>query len=93
MSVRFLIPTYLRPFTGGSSRVELPRSPATVGAALESLWALYPGVRDRVVTEQGTLRPHINIFVGDESVRFLEGLSTRLPGDCEVSILPAISGG
>jgi molybdopterin converting factor small subunit len=93
MPARLLIPTYLRPFTGGNSRVELPRSPTTVGAALEALWALYPGVRDRVVTEQGELRPHINVFVGEESVRFLHGLATRLPEECEVSILPAISGG
>ncbi len=93
MPIRFFIATYLQPFTGERSKVELPRSPATVGAALETLWTLYPGVRDRVVTEQGELRPHINVFVGEESVRFLEGLATLLPDDCEVSILPAISGG
>jgi molybdopterin synthase sulfur carrier subunit len=93
MPVRFLIPTYLRPFTGESATVELRPAPETVGDALESLWELHPGVRDRVVTEQGQLRPHINVFVGDESIRFLKGFATPLPSDCEVSILPAVSGG
>jgi molybdopterin converting factor small subunit len=92
MSVRVTIPSPLLPFSGGRGAVELAGA-RTVRDALESLGRLYPGVRDRVLTEQGALRPHVNIFVGDESIRFLEGLATRLPDDCEVAILPALSGG
>jgi molybdopterin converting factor small subunit len=46
-----------------------------------------------VLTEEGRLRPHVNVFVGEESIRFLEGLETPLPDGCEVAILPALSGG
>lgn len=92
MSVRVTIPAPLRPFSEGRASIELSDA-ATVGAALERLGKLYPGVRERVLTEQGRLRPHVNVFVGEESVRFLEGLDTPLPDGCEVSILPALSGG
>ncbi len=51
------------------------------------------GVRDRVVTEQGQVRPHVNVFVGDESIRFTGGLSTPLSDGAEISIVPAVSGG
>ncbi len=93
MPVSFYIPSFLRPFTEGRSKVELPRSPVTVGQALDALWLLHPGVRDRVLTEQGEVRPHINIFVGEESIRFTEGFATQLSEECEISILPAVSGG
>jgi molybdopterin converting factor small subunit len=60
---------------------------------LDALWAVYPGVRDRVLTEQGALRPHVNVFVGPESIRFSGGLATPVTDSAEVSILPAVSGG
>src|SRR5262249_25486117 len=64
-----------------------------VGDALAALWALHPGVRDRVVTEQGEVRPHVNVFVGVESIRFTGGLETPLRDGAEISIVPAVSGG
>lgn len=93
MAVVFHIPGYVREFTGGSRRVTLATSPTTVGEALNALWALHPGVRDRVVTEQGEVRPHVNLFVGTESIRFTGGLATPLAKDAEISIVPAVSGG
>jgi molybdopterin converting factor small subunit len=93
MALAFHIPGYLRAFTGGAGRVDLERSPATVGEALEALWALHPGVRDRVVTERGDVRPHVNVFVGDESIRYTGGLATPVPEGSEISIVPAVSGG
>ena len=93
MAVSFYIPAHLRPFTGGRSRVDLPTTPATAGEALEALWALHPGTRDRVVTERGKLRPHINVFVGAESIRYTGGFATALADGSEVSIVPAVSGG
>ena len=54
---------------------------------------LYPGVRDRVVTEQGQVRPHVNLFVGAESIRFTGGLATPLADGAVMSIVPAVSGG
>ena len=93
MAVTFLIPGYLRAFTGDRNRVTVTSSPATVAEALAALWAVHPGIRDRVVTEQGDVRPHVNVFVGSESIRFTGGLSTPVPDGAEISIVPAVSGG
>ena len=93
MSIVFHIPGYLRAYTGGQGRIELDRGAATVGEALESLCALHPGVHDRVVTEQGAVRQHVNVFVGNESIRFTGGLSTPVQDGVEISIVPAVSGG
>jgi molybdopterin synthase sulfur carrier subunit len=91
--VTFHIPGALRQFTGGLRKIELGGSPGTVGDALGALCALYPGVRDRVLTEQGQVREHINLFVGDEDVRYTGGLMTAVPEESEISIVPAVSGG
>jgi sulfur-carrier protein len=91
--VTFHIPGALRQFTGGRDKVELAHAPATLGDALTVLWTLHPGVRDRVVTEQGQVREHINIFIGDENVRYTGGLASRIAEGCEISIVPAVSGG
>ena len=93
MSLVFHIPGYLREFTGGRSRVVVDASAATVGEALAALWVVHPGVRDRVVTEQGKVRPHVNVFVGSESIRFSGGLATPVADGAEISIVPAVSGG
>ena len=93
MPVRFFVPGPLRDFSDGQAQVELAGSPATLGDALAELGARYPGVARRVLDEQGKVRPHINLFVGGDCVRFGEGLATRLPEGCEIAILPAVSGG
>ena len=93
MAVTFHIPGPLRQLTGGQNRVEIAGSPATLRDALELLWLLWPGVRDRIVTEQGEVREHINLFVGPEDVRYTGGLATPIPPDSEITIVPAISGG
>jgi sulfur-carrier protein len=93
--VVFLIPTALRPFAGGRSRIEVDvaKEPTALRDALEALWEVAPGVRDRVVTEQGEVRQHVNVFVGTESCRWSGGLATPVAGDAEIAIFPAISGG
>jgi len=93
MPVTFHIPGALRPFTNGHSRVEIEQSPATLGDALSALWTLYPGVRDRIATEQGEVREHINIFVGHENIRYTGGLACPVSAGSEISIVPAVSGG
>lgn len=87
------IPAALREFADGRGEVQLDVPSATLYAVLAALGELYPGVRDRVLTEQGQLRPHINIFLGDENVRYTGGLATPVPADAVLSILPAVSGG
>jgi len=91
--VTFHIPGALREFTDGRSQVEIKASPATVADALATLWILYPGVRDRIATEQGQIREHINLFIGEEDIRYTGGLMSPISDGSQISIVPAISGG
>ena len=78
----------------GAMGVVLNRpSAVTVGEALGQLFARFPGARDRVLTEVGSVRQHVNIFVGDENIRSLGGLDTPVPRGARITILPAVSGG
>jgi molybdopterin converting factor small subunit len=87
------IPGALRVFTDGHSEVTLQANGGTLVDALQVLWNAYPGLRDRVITEQGQIREHINIFVGNEHIRYTGGLATPISAENEISIVPAISGG
>jgi molybdopterin converting factor small subunit len=93
MPITFHIPGPLRAFTDGRSTVELASYAANVRDALEALSTLYPGVRDRVLTEQGEVREHVNVFVGSEHIRYTGGLATAVAKDTEISIVAAVSGG
>ena len=93
MPVTFHIPGPLREFTAGRTTVAIEQSPATLAEALSALWKLHPGLRDRIVTEQGQMREHVNIFIGDEDVRYTGGLTSRISAASDISIVPAISGG
>ena len=93
VAVTFHIPGPLRQFTGGRSKVEIERSPSTLAEALSALCTLYPALRDRIATEQGQIREHVNIFIGDADIRYTGGLTSPLSTDSEISIVPAISGG
>src|SRR5207245_11627395 len=83
----------LREFTAGRSKFEIKDSPATLADALSALLILYPGVRDRISTEQGQIREHINIFVGDEDVRYTGGLMSPILAGFQISIVPVLRGG
>lgn len=91
--IKFHIPGPLTAFSGGRGEVEVAADGGTLGEALQALWAACPGLRDRVVTEQGQIREHINIFVGKEHIRYTGGLATPISAESEISIVPAISGG
>ena len=85
------IPTPLRKLT--NNQVEVTASGATLGAILEELNATYPGLGERILDEQGTIRRFVNIFVNDEDVRFLQEKETPVKEADVVSIVPAIAGG
>jgi len=87
------LPSYLQQFADGNGRVELDAGGETVADVLKALGERYPGVRSRVVTEEGEIRPHINVFVDDRNCRFEKGLATSVPDGAEVLILAAVSGG
>jgi len=85
------IPTPLRRLTGGQAKVEVEAS--TVEELVDRLEASYPGVRDRLLDEEGNIKRFINVFVNGEEIRGLQSEQTALqPGD-EVSIIPAMAGG
>ena len=91
MSVSVRVPTILRTYTQGESEVSADGS--TLSEVLEWLEASFPGIRARVVDEQGKLRRFVNVYVGNEDVRFVEGLDTKTPDGTQVSVIPAVAGG
>ena len=93
MIVAIHVPSALREHTDDASTVVVPADGATVGSALESLFALHPGLRDRLLTERDRVRPHVAIFVGSESIRYTGGLDTPVAEGAEITIVPAVSGG
>jgi len=93
MRVKFWIPSALRSMAGERSDVEVETSSGTLHDALEALFVGHPAIRDRVLTEQGEIREHVNVFVGTNEARSLGGLATLLADGIEISIIPAISGG
>lgn len=93
MSVVFLIPGPLRTFTEGRREVVLEGEFSNLRDAFALLFAVHPGLRDRLLTEQGEIRQHVNVFVGNDCVRYGTGLATPVPNGAEISVIPAITGG
>jgi molybdopterin synthase sulfur carrier subunit len=91
MSVSVRIPTQLRTLTAGTGEVEVDGS--TVGEALKALDASYPGFAERLFDDAGQLRRFVNVFLADEDVRFLDGLSTPVAAGQTISVVPAVAGG
>ena len=91
--ITFNVTGFLTDFTNGQSQIIVDSPAATVSEALDNLWRRHVGLRDRVLNEQGKLRQHVNIFLNDDNVRRKELLETTLPDNCEITILPAVSGG
>lgn len=91
MAVKVRIPTPLRTLTGGAETVSADGK--TIQALIENLEVLHPGLRDRLVDEKGNVRRFVNLYVGEEDIRFLDGLQTELKDGDEISVVPAIAGG
>jgi molybdopterin synthase sulfur carrier subunit len=91
MAVTIKIPTQLRSVTGGEGETSVDDA-STVGEVLDGLYERYDGLRDRIA-EDGDLRRFVNVYVGGEDIRFLEGLDTPVEDGDEVTILPAVAGG
>jgi MoaD family protein len=84
------IPTPLRTLTGGAE--EVSATGTTVGQVIEDLERRHPGMRERLLDDKG-VRRFVNIYVGEEDIRFLDGLKTVLKAGDQISIVPAIAGG
>jgi molybdopterin synthase sulfur carrier subunit len=87
------LPSALQPYAHGAGTLRLDAPCATVRDVLSAVMARSPGVVDRVLTETGELREHVNVFVGEENVRFLDGLATRVGDGDAIEIVAAVSGG
>ncbi len=90
MEVTVRIPTPLRTLTGGEEAVKV--NGATVRDVIEDMEKKHPGMRERLLDDKG-VRRFVNIYVGDEDIRFLDGLDTKMENGTEISIVPAIAGG
>jgi sulfur-carrier protein len=91
VSVSVRIPTILRSYTGGES--EVTADGATLADVLDDLEASYAGIRARILDDAGDIRRFVNVYVGNDDVRFLEGLGTATPEGTQLSIIPAVAGG
>ena len=91
MNITVRVPTQLRQLTGGVG--EIPVDVSTVGEALKALDAEHPGFGERIFDEKGNLRRFVNVFLAEEDVRFLDGLSTPVNEGQVLSIVPAVAGG
>lgn len=92
MAVTTKIPTQLRQFSGGQSELSI-EGVSSVRELIEKLKSDHPELIERILDEGGEIRRFINVYVGDEDVRFLSGLDTPLDQSSSVSILPAVAGG
>jgi len=85
------IPTILRTYTDGAS--EVTADGATLAEVLDDLDASYSGIKGRILDDQGELRRFVNVYVGNDDVRFLENLETPTPDGTQISVIPAVAGG
>jgi molybdopterin synthase sulfur carrier subunit len=91
MSVKVRIPTPLRKLTAEAPEVEA--SGGSVREVIESLEASYPGFKERLFDDSGEIRRFVNVYVGEEDIRFLKGLDTEVSDGAMLSIIPAVAGG
>jgi len=89
--VEVRIPTILRSYTGGAKTVE--GTGDTLAAVLHDLDQSHPGLRERLVTDDGALHRFVNVYVNDEDVRFTGAMETPVTEGDSVTILPAVAGG
>jgi molybdopterin converting factor small subunit len=85
------IPTALRPFTNGAAEITVDAD--TLGHALSESERCHPGLSARILTPEGDIRPFVNLFVGETSARFMDGLDTPVRDGAIISIIPAVAGG
>jgi sulfur-carrier protein len=91
MAIEVKIPTILRTYTGGAKSVEAKGD--TLSALIDSLDESHPGLKARLITDDGGLHRFVNVYVNDEDVRFTGSLDTAIKDGDAVTILPAVAGG
>jgi len=91
MAKNVRIPTPLRKLTNNEEIVQIKA--ATIGEAIVELQSRYPGIKERLVDDNGEVRRFVNVYVNEEDIRFLQNQKTPLNDGDEISIIPAIAGG
>jgi molybdopterin converting factor small subunit len=91
MTASVRVPTILRNYTGGEKEVSAQGE--TLAELIEDLEANHPGIKSRVLDDTGALRRFVNVYVGDDDVRFIGGLDAKIADGAQVSIIPAVAGG
>ena len=91
MTAHVRIPTILRTYTDGES--EVTAAGATLAEVLDDLDANYAGIKGRILDDNGELRRFVNVYVGNDDVRFLDNLETPTPDGAQISVIPAVAGG
>lgn len=90
MTVEVRVTSVLQRVVGGKS---VEAEGATIGEVIEKINARYPGFKDQITMEDGSLHRFVNIYVNDEDIRFMQSLETPVKAGDVVSILPALAGG
>ena len=91
MTAHVRIPTILRTYTGGES--EVTAEGGTLAEVLDDLEASFAGIKGRILDDNGELRRFVNVYVGNDDVRFLDNLETPTPDGTQISVIPAVAGG
>lgn len=91
MSVDVRLPTVLRPAAGGQAVVVAEG--ATVGEVFDDLIRLHPTLRDQLLTPDGELHRHLNIFLNDDDIRYLGKLDAKVGEQDTLTLMPAVAGG
>ena len=91
MAIDVRIPPILRTYTDGEKAVNAQGQ--SIGALIEDLDSNHPGIKGRLLDDQGGLRRFVNVYVNDEDVRFIGGLEAEVSDGDQVVVLPAVAGG
>ena len=91
MSIAIRLPTVLRPAAGGQSTVEAEG--ATVGEVFDDLIRQHPGLKGQLLTEEGELHRHLNVFLNDDDIRYLGKLDAKVTESDTLTLMPAVAGG
>jgi len=91
MAVTVKLPTQLRAAAGNATEAQVDGG--TVGEVLDDLYAQHAELRERIADDGGGLRRFVNVYLGGEDIRFLDGLETAVKDGDELTILPAVAGG
>ena len=91
MTVDVRLPTVLRSAAGGQATITAEG--ATVGEVFEDLVRQHPGLKSQLLTDEGGLHRHLNVFLNDDDIRYLGKLDAKVNEGDTVTLMPAVAGG